>query len=39
MPITYDGDLLMATWCKDGKSILATGYPFRSNLYRFSPQK
>ena len=34
LPVVYDGDLLPAAWAKDGKSILALGFPFRSELWR-----
>ena len=36
---TYDGDLPAGTWCKDGKTVVSMGYPFRSELWRFTAPK
>jgi hypothetical protein len=39
LPVVYDGDLMTASWGRDGKSVLATGFPLRSELWCFTPPK
>jgi hypothetical protein len=39
LPTTYDGEMFLPAWSRDGKTILAIGFPIRSELWRFTPPK
>jgi hypothetical protein len=38
IPVDFEGDLYLSSWDKDGK-VLASGYSYKSELWRLTPRK